>query len=183
MSLKVENIEQLKQLLEGVEFDFSQLQELLVELQGKDPTEEREAIAHQERMRALEHTERLRSLELGHAPADSAEVARTRSAVRAASAIGIVVPVVLACAATAVSVVILRFLNASVEIRFFDVRSDLQATLFAITWGICGLVMLFTVFSSLLIVWRAREWSPAPPQPAPARPVPHEDGASARSTK
>ena len=107
MSLKIENAEDLAQLLANVEHDFDQLQGLLVKLQDKDPAMAKEELAHKERLRNLLHAERVKSLEMGHTLADSGEVIRTRTAVRGATAIGIVVPVVLACAATGISAIIL----------------------------------------------------------------------------
>jgi hypothetical protein len=180
MGLKIENAEDLAQLLANVEHDFDQLQGLLVKLKDKDPAvakeelaqEERvrnEELARKERLRNLVHAERIKALEMGHTPADSGEVVRTGSVVRGATSIAILVPLVLACAASGVSALILLFVRSSGEVLFFDVRTDLLATLFAIVWGVCGGLTLFTVFACLRLVRLAREWSPALEHRPPAR--------------
>ena len=187
MSLKIENAEQLQMLIaqNGLGFEsVEELRDLLVDLQGQDPTLRREELAakerrqkesqdHKERLRQMDHAERLRAIEMGQPLPDPGEVALARTAVRAAAGIGIVVSIVTTLGAVGLSALILR-LEAGRSVSFFGVSADLQTTLFTILWGVVGLVLLVTVEAALRTTRHERQWATpgSTPRPTPApRPV------------
>lgn len=198
MSLKIENAEQLQKLIteNGLAVEsIDELRDLLVDLQGQDPTLRREqaaakerrqkeaqdhkerlqehAQAHTERMREMDHAERLRAIEMGQPLPDPGEVALARTAIRAAAGIGIVVSIFVTLGAVGLSAIILT-LEAGRSISFFGVSADFQTTLFTILWGVVGLVLLVTIEAALRTARHERQWTTptttARPAPAP-RPV------------
>jgi hypothetical protein len=176
MGLKIDNAEDLKLLLQSTSIeitDADELREFLESVNASQKTPEaakeemahkerlqESAQAHEERMRNLEHAERLRALELGQPLSDAGELSKTQSAVRAAGTVGTLVPLGLASAAIGSSYLILGWIRENSQVTFFGSAFDLRFGLFAIVWGVSGLVMLATVAGSLRTVRRVREWSP-----------------------
>jgi hypothetical protein len=185
MGFQIENPEQLQELLDqsGLTLEnVEQLRDLLVDLQGQDPKGrqeelaarerlQKEAQAHQERLQAnqhahierlreMEHTERMRAIEQGQPLPDTDGAALAQTTIGAAAGIGIAVPIVLTLGAVGLSALILLMVEASHSVNFFGVAADLQTTLFAIVWGISGLVLLFTVGGALRTMSKARKAVP-----------------------
>jgi hypothetical protein len=176
-NLSIDSIDELREFLETVNESEQTPDARKEKLAHRERLQEHK-YAHKERLRNLEHTERLRALELGHPLPDRGDVAKAQSVFRAAGAIAILVPLALVCAAGGVSVWILHVTSSS-EVSFFGVDSDLRTALFAIVWGVCGLVMLFTIAASLRVVRRAREWlSPHQKLMAARLPIPADQPAS-----
>jgi hypothetical protein len=192
----IENIEELRDLLVELGQDPAQRKEELErkeriqkeelshkerlmkeELSHKERLQERRQ-AHIERLRDVEQSERLRALELGQPLPDPGESERTRSAIRAAATIGILVPLVLATAAAGVSFRILEFTVLPREVSVFGVTTDLQAALFAMVWGVCGLITLITVLACLWAARRERRWHPPQERHTPARQPLREERSS-----
>ncbi len=181
MGFQIENAEELQHLISenGLTIEsVDQLHDLLHSLQDKDPEQQKEELAakerrqacehaHLERMRTMEHTERLRALELGQSPPDPAAAECGRSAIRAATSIGIVVSVLLTVGATGLSPILLLFLPTSHEVIAFGVVTDLQVALFTVLWGVSGLVTLLTVWSCLRTVRKAMHGLATQQQRAP----------------
>lgn len=190
MGFQIENAEQLQQLISenalSIE-SIDQLVDLLGQLKEQDPAQRKEELAHKERvqkeefaheerlqerehahlerLRNLEHMERLRALELGQPLPNPGETDRSRSAIRAAASIGILVPLMLTCAAVGLDLVVLRLVTTPSDVLFFGLRVDLQAALFAMVWGVSCLLVLITVLASLLTAGRAGRPSPRQQQP------------------
>jgi hypothetical protein len=97
--------------------------------------------------RQLEHDLRLKALELGQ-PLPDADIARAnaeRSRAAAAGAIGILVPLFMAGAATGSTALVFQYSTDD---------SSLRIPLFAIVWGMCGVVSLVAVSLTLTALLR-----------------------------
>jgi hypothetical protein len=110
------------------------------------------------------HQERMKALEMGILP----EVLRARAETaraQAAGAVGIVVPLLMAGAATGGTTLILNWGDASWRL-----------TVLCVIWGVCGVVSLVAVSTSLEALRRgsrprAKEEAPAEEEPPAVRPT------------
>jgi hypothetical protein len=118
---------------------------------------ERELEHHLElKSREMEHAERMRALETGQ-PLPEAFVTR----IRAAGSIGTLVPIAVATAAAASSVMLFQNpppLGATAP-------PDLQMIMLGVIWGVSGLVVLLTVWMTLHTLRCLGKWSSGGKEP------------------
>lgn len=197
MGLKIDSLEELQEFVQNVGLDISNLEQFREfletvndttdqppearkeELAHKERLQERQH-AHEERLRTLEHAERLRALELGHPLPDDGDVAKAQSAIRAVGTLATLLALALVGAAGGVSIWILQWTSNS-QVSVFGLSSDLQTALFAMVWGVSGLVLLFTLVASLRAIRRVREGASRRLKAYAARPSVSADQPANRS--
>src|SRR5437762_2680342 len=113
--------------------------------------------------RQLEHAERLRALELGQELPDAAvaRAAATSSRARAAASVGVLVPAFVLGSGVGATALILVTASANIHLP-----------LLCVIWGVCGLVSLVAVSSSLSALKHQRQNEPVETKPNSLAPRP-----------
>src|SRR5262249_33500738 len=169
-----DDVGRLKKMLEFVQEVKEQCRE---EIEEHESGESGKFYEFELKKKELEHAQRMEALRHGQALPDTGEIAKAQSAIRAAGAIGVLVPLALIGAVVLASVLILN-LPDNPTISLFGAVSDLRSALFAVAWGVAGVVCLLTVMGCLRTVRRAQQWSPAPRRVGPARGGPPQEDAA-----
>ncbi len=117
-----------------------------------------------QKKRELEHAERMRALELGQPLPDETEMAKFRSAARAAGAIGVLVPLALILGASAASF-LLFYLGPETAGTVgsmppvFGSAFDFHFAALGLIWGIAGFLTLVTVWFAFRTLRRVAQAS------------------------